>query len=294
MIENRKIRMSVARSPARRLRYERAVATLIEGSGFSVEIEDHGTTNPLFETLQESLVEGTTDYVLLPSGMLPQSLADGISLAAVFPRESARMCLLAAPGASSPTLTNPTGLNPGAAVGVLSLGQQSQLLALCPDLDIVKISQGEATGPALRNRILDAALIPAHEINNSDLEDLDLFELGEEIMLPPPGEGITVIVTRTSDPLGKKLKSLDDSDTRRCLAAEQMLADALGRPAGLADLATVEADGAIRLQATLAGDASDPRLALARVGVVAPTPEAAAELCRFALEECLGQTNDSF
>ncbi len=287
MKENRIVRLSVAAPPTGGQRNEQAAATLIEGSGFIVEIDDHGTTAPLFEALQASLVEGMTDCVLVPGGILPQSLADGISLVAVLPRESAHMCLLTAPGASSPTLTNPTGLDPGAAVGVPFLGQQSQLLALCPDLDIVEIPQGEAPGPALRNRMLDAALIPAHEIDDSDLEVLDLFELGPEIMLPPPCEGTTVIIARTSDPLGEKLKSLDDPETRRCLAAERMLADALDRPAGLACLATVEADGAIRLQATLAGVAPDPRSALARVGAAASTPEAAAKLCAFALQECV-------
>ncbi len=260
--------------------------TLFERAGFDVQRERRGPSASWFETQQQRLSKGTIDCILTEAGMLRQDVAPGAVPAAVLPRQSARLCLVAAPGKLHPTPANPTGLTPGATVGVPSLGQRSQLLALCSDLNVIEMPRDKDPLPAFRNQDLDAALIPVHSLDRSGLESFELVELGEEIMLPSPGAGTMVLVVRSGDPLGENLASLDDPKTRRCLSAELSLADALGRPAGLADLATQEIDGSIRLQATLAGDAPDPRSALARVGAVASTPEAAAELCRFALEEC--------
>jgi len=255
--------------------------------GFDVLRDGRGPSISSFDLQLQRLADETTDCILASGAMFRQDMAGGFSLSAVLPRQSGGISLVAALGALHSTPANPLGLEPGATLAIPSLGQESQLLALRPDLEIVK---PDCPLSALRAHTLGAIVVPTHEINShgpESLQGLEAVELGLEIMLPPPGEGTTIVVTRTGDPLGDRLKSLDDTGTRRCLTAEISLADALGRPADLACLATEEADGAIRLQATLAGDAPDPRSALARVGVVAATPEAAAELCRFALEECL-------
>ena len=262
--------------------------TLFKRAGFNVHWDSRGPPASSFDIRQQGLANGTTDCILASAEALGKNLATGVSLAAVLPRQSAHLGLVAALGTLHPTPANPVGLDPRATIAVGSLGQQSQLLALCPNLDIV---QPDCPVSALQQHALDAIVIPMHQIEGADLENLDLIELREEIMLPPPGAGTMVLVARTGDPLGKTLKSLDDPKTRRCLSAERSLADALGRPAGLACLATQGVDGSIRLQATLAGTASDPRSALVRIGAVATTPEAAAELCRLALEECLDQTS---
>lgn len=282
-----RFRMSAALWPTLWGAHDPPAITLFERAGFDVQRDRHGPSASSFETQQQLLSEGTIDCILAPGEMLRQDLASGVSSAAVLPRLSARLGLLAPLGKLHSTPDNPTGLTPGATVTVPSLGQQCQLLALRPDLNVVKMPRDGDPRPALRNRTLDAALIPAKSIDSSRLEYFELIELGEEIMLPPPGAGTMVLVVRSGDPLGESLASLDDPKTRRCLSAELSLANGLGRPAGLADLATQEIDGSIRLQATLAGDAPDPRSALARVGAVASTPETAAKLCRFALEECL-------
>ncbi len=268
---------------------EPPAVTLFTRAGFDLLENDREPSTSRFGDQLRGLAEETIDCILASAELFPHDMTDGFSVSAVLPRQSARLCLVAALGNLHPTPANAIGLEPGATVGVASPAQQSQLLALCPGLKIVENLQDQSPISALRAHALDAIVVPAHEINISDPEALDLIELGEEVMLPRPGEGTTVIVTRTGDPLGETLKSLDHPETRRCLAAERMLADALGRPVGLACLATVAPDGGIRLQATLAGDAPEPRLALARVGAVAATPEAAAKLCSFAMEECLGE-----
>lgn len=289
--------MSVVWSPSGKGRNDLPPGAFVEQAGFTVRIDDRGPSASSFENLQAALVENTTDCILVPGEVAPQSLADGVSLAAVLPRRSARLCLVGAAGSLHPTPSNPIGLDPGAIVAAPSLGRQTQLLALCQNLMIVdRMPQAGSLASALRDQTLDAVLIPVDDVDRLEVGDLVLIELGPEIMLPPPGSGTTVIVARTGDPLGAVLASLDDPDTRRCLSAERSLAEALGRPAGLACLATPEADGAIRLQATMArmshqlppaaGDASDPRSALVRVGAVASTPESAAELCLLALQEC--------
>lgn len=287
MRESRIVRLSVGKRPARVRQTARAIARLIEHSGLSVEIVDRGSTAPWFKATSSDLVEGTTDCILVPGNMLSEDLAKGINLDAVLARDSSQMGLLAISGLTHPTLTNPIGLDCHATVGVSSFGQQSQLSAICPDLNIVEVSSGTAPRLLLKKCKVDAVLVPVGAISTSDRKAFELIELGPEVMLPPPGLGSTVILTRTGDPLGRLLKSLDDPETRSCLIAERMLADALGRPPALACLATIDTDGAIRLQATLPGKAQDPRSALARVGASAPTPEAAARSCRFALEECL-------
>lgn len=266
---------------------EPPAVTLFEKAGFDLLDDNREPSASRFEDQLRRLAEESTDCILASAELLRHDMTDGFSLSAVLPRQSARLCLVAALGNLHPTPANVIGLEPGATVAVASPAQQSQLLALWPGLKVVENSQYQSPISALRAHALDAIVVPAHEITISDPEALDVIELGEEVMLPRPGEGTTVIITRASDPLGETLKSLDHPETRRCLAAERTLAGALGRPVGLACLATVAPDGGIRLQATLAGDAPDPRLALARVGAVAATPEAAAELCFFAMEECL-------
>lgn len=289
MKQNRIVRMSVGGSSADIRQTARAVKTLIKDSGWTVEIVDRGDPEAYFEARSAALIKGTTDCILVPGIMPSQTLAEGISLTAVLPRQSPRMCLLTVSGLTRPTVTNPTGLDRHAIVGVPSSGQYSQLAAIGPDLHLVEISSATRPEQLLRKRKFDAVLVAHQALGVSERKNFDLIELCLEIMLPPPGLGTAVILTRTDDPLGTLLKSLDDQDARSCLMAERLLADTLGRPAGLACLATIDTDGSIRLQATLPREALDPRSALVRVGASAPTPEAVARSCRFALEECAHQ-----
>lgn len=280
MKQNRSVRLSVKGPPAIVRPAARAVAALLGNTGRRVEIIDDGSP----KIGQVGLVEGTTDCLVVHGS---QELAEGICLTAVLPRPLHRMCLLAVSGLTRPTVTNPTGLDSHAVVGVASSGQRSQMAAICPDLDLVEISTDTAPVKTMRGHRFDAILVPPDALGASDRKTFDLMELGPEIMLPPPGLGTPVILTRNDDTLGTLLKSLDDRDARACLAAEHLLAEALDRPAGLACLATIDARGGIRLQATLPREASEPRSALVRVAVSAPDPETAAQSCRFALEESL-------
>lgn len=281
------MRVSVGGPPGGARQTARAVTTLIKNSGWSIDAVGHGTAASRRKIRLEWLVEDKTDCILVP-GILPsQNLAKEISLTAVLPRESPRMCLLTVSGLSRTTVNNPTGLDSHATVGVSSSGQHSQLAAIRPDLDVVEISSDTRPGRLMRKMNFDAVLVPIKSLGPSDRKAFAVIELGFEFMLPPPGLGTTVIFTRTDDPLGTLLNSLDDRGARSCLTAERLLAESFDRSSGLACLATIDVGGGIRLQATLPREAPDPRSALVRVAASAPTPEAAARSCQFALEESL-------
>lgn len=281
------IRLSVNRSSSAARRITFPAVTLISEMGFPVEIVSDNPEASSLEHLLAALVEQKTDCVIAPGDALRHLLPDRVFTAAVLRRQSSRMYVVAAPGILKTTVYNPLGLASGSSVAYSSVGQRAQLLALCPDLKVSeRIFPTDTLAEAFVERNFDAALISAQDIDHSDLEDVALISLRPEIMLPPPCSGTTVVIARKGDPLGDILAHLDDTESRRCFTSERALAQALGWPPDLLCLATPTADGGIRLQATIDQEASDPRAALARVGAVASSPEAAAELCLIALNEC--------
>lgn len=268
-----------------------AVARMGE-AGLTVCTADGWQKDSSFESLQTALFEQKTDCILLPGTMLPRVLADGSTLAAVLPRRSARMCLIGLPTTLNPTPGNPIGLLPTATVAVPSVAQRMQILALNPDFTVSdRVIPLDTLGAVLRKGTYHAVLLASDDCNDLDLDGMAVVTLGPEIMLPMPGSGTSVILGRTNDPLCEVLAALNDVRSHQCFSAERALAEALEWPAELSCFATPETDGGIRLQATISREAPDPRSALVRVGTVASTPETAAKLCFFALQECSRQSS---
>jgi len=239
--------------------------------------------------LQVALLEQRVDLVVHSLKDLPTEEPDGLTVAAIPERTTSADLLLARKASLTPSAADPLGLPREARLGTSSLRRAAQVLALRPDLQLAALRGNVPTRVRkLREGRYDAIVVAAAGVGRLelDLADLDARELAPEVMLPAPGQGALAIETRTADPVRERLATLHDEAAARCVGAERELLDLLGGgchlPLGC--LATVEADGGIRLQAVLGEvDENITRSRVARVGAVAPTPGGAARACYEAL-----------
>lgn len=243
--------------------------------------------------LQLALLEDRVDLVVHSLKDLPTEEPEGLALAAIPERADTADLLLAPAGSLRRDHANPLGLPRTAKVGTSSLRRAAQVLALRPDLELGALRGNVPTRiRKLREGRYDAILLAAAGVHRLglDLDGLEAMELPPEVMLPAPGQGALAIETRAAGPERELLGALHDESAARTVTAERRLLQLLGGgchlPLGC--LATLEEDGAVRLQAVLGvvdEEVSEARVA--RVGAVAPDPETAARLCHGALLEAI-------
>jgi hydroxymethylbilane synthase len=142
--------------------------------------------------IDEAMLGRRIDLAVHSVKDLPTWLPDGISLAAVLPREDPRDVLISAVRCLA-------DLPPGALVGTASLRRQAQLLAQRPDLRVVplrgnvhtrlrKVEEGEVT----------ATLLARAGLRRLGLEDAGTV-LDEAEMLPAAGQGAVGVTCRDDD-----------------------------------------------------------------------------------------------
>ena len=174
--------------------------------------------------LERALLDDEIDVAVHSAKDVPAELADGLTLAAVLPREDPRDALCGRRG-------------DGLRVGTASLRRAAQLRALDPDVEIValrgnvdtrlrKLADGEADGIVL-------AL--------AGLKRLGLEDAVTEVLeiVPAACQGIVVLQTRT----GTELPDIGDEETWRALLAERACVRALGADCESALGVNLAADG---------------------------------------------------
>jgi hydroxymethylbilane synthase len=283
----------------------RTVASLLESRGVATEIVTYRTSGdrlqdaPLTEPgtkglfvkeLEDALLNGAVDLAVHSAKDMSVTLPDGLTVAAVLPREDPRDAVVL-PGArvSGAFADVKHALDGAPSIGTGSIRRAAQLRALFPQARFGAVRGNVDT----RLRKLDAGEFDAIVLAVAGLKRLGHADrvthaLDVASCIPAPCQGIVAIETRSDVPHG--LREINDPRAMISFRAERALIAALGGGCQLplGALATPEGptlemtaivvspDGAQRVRGTAIGDAGRPdelgrqlAAALARDGAIA-------------------------
>jgi hydroxymethylbilane synthase len=193
------------------------------GDVSQAQLTQIGGTGVFVSSLRESLLRGEVDFAVHSLKDLPTGAAQGISLAAIPPRDDPRDALVGADGAKFADLPS------GARIGTGSPRRAEQLSRLRSDIVCVPIRGNANTRLGkVRDGELDAVVLAyagLARIGHTDLVT-EIFEPDD--MLPAPGQGALAVECASSNTeLVSLLASVDDAGTRAAVTAERCLLAAL-------------------------------------------------------------------
>jgi hydroxymethylbilane synthase len=208
-----------------------------EGDRSAAPLASLGGTGVFVSALRDALLDGHVDVAVHSLKDLPTTPADGITLAAIPPREDPRDVVVARDGLTLGELPVGSRLGTGSPRRVsqleaLGLGLELRGIRGNVDTRIRKVREGEVDAIVLARAGL-ARLGRLDEVT----EVLDPLQ-----MLPAPGQGALAVECRTDDSdLVAALGELDDRATRAAVTAERAVLSALeaGCSAPLGTLAEV-------------------------------------------------------
>jgi hydroxymethylbilane synthase len=144
--------------------------------------------------VERALLEGDADIGVHSAKDLPAELPEGLSIAAVPPREDAADVWIGAGGSFDEVAE-------GARVGTASLRRRAQLLAARPDLRVEEL-HGNVDTRLRRLREsdeLDAIVLAAAGLSRLGRAAEASFSIPAETMTPAAGQGALVLQARTGD-----------------------------------------------------------------------------------------------
>ncbi|MGH8776509.1 MAG: hydroxymethylbilane synthase [Jiangellaceae bacterium] len=215
----------------------RTVATSLQAAGNDVELVEIttrgdvsreplaviGGTGVFVSALRDALFEGRIDLAVHSLKDLPTAPADGLTVAAVLPREDPRDVLCARDNLTLAELPAGSRIGTGAprrAAQIRALGLGLDLVPIRGNVDtrLAKVADGAVDGVVLARAGL-ARLGRLDEVT----ELLDPLQV-----LPAPGQGALAVECRAGDDaLVDLLAGLDDPTTRAAVTAERSLLAAL-------------------------------------------------------------------
>jgi hydroxymethylbilane synthase len=182
-----------------------------------------GGTGVFVTALRESLLSQEVDFAVHSLKDLPTGAPQGITLAAIPPRDDPRDALIARDGAKL------ADLPAGARIGTGSPRRAAQLAVLRGDITCVPIRGNAGTRLAkVRDGELDAVVLAyagLARIGHTDLAS-EIFE--PDSMVPAPGQGALAVECRAEDAeLTGLLATIDHQQSRAAVTAERGLLAAL-------------------------------------------------------------------
>jgi hydroxymethylbilane synthase len=236
-------------------------------------LSEAGGKRLFVKEIEEALLKGDIDLAVHSSKDMPVALPEGLTIAAVLPREDpldAVVLPLRSPegsrdddpdlGGRGSSRANSVDdlvalLGESPAIGTSSVRRIAQLIRLLPSARFTSI-RGNLDS---RLRKLDAGEYDALVLAAAGLRRLG-FEARISLTLPPtacvpaPGQGIVAVETRADDASTLRwVAAIDDAEAHVALDAERAVVEALGggcqTPIGA--LATRTADGSIDVMATV-------------------------------------------
>ncbi|TDI07573.1 MAG: hydroxymethylbilane synthase [Acidobacteria bacterium] len=176
--------------------------------------------------IEEALLQHQIDLAVHSLKDLPTQTPEGLTLAAIPPREDARDALVTA----SPTLSSLQALPQQARLGTGSLRRRVQLQLLRPDLVISPIRGNVETRiKKIEQENLDGIILAAAGLNRLGLHDKIAYIFPVEDMVPAIGQGALAIEIRTDDESTRRIvEPVDDPATRSCTLAERRFLHEMG------------------------------------------------------------------
>jgi hydroxymethylbilane synthase len=217
-----------------------------------------GGTGLFTKEIQRALLAGSVDLAVHSLKDLPTAPIEGLTLAAVPPRESVRDVLV---GRTAQRLED---LPKGARVGTGSPRRRAQLWHFRRDLELLEIRGNVDT----RLRKLDEGEYDAIVLAEAGLSRLGLAGritqvIDPAIMLPAVGQGALGLETRANDPATiATVGALDHEQTHQAVLAERTVLATLraGCLAPVGVWGRVAPDGRLQLDAVVLSDDGKQRL----------------------------------
>jgi hydroxymethylbilane synthase len=212
-------------------------------------IAEAGTKGLFIKEIEAALLAGKSDLAVHSLKDLPTVLPDGLSLAAVPPREDARDVFISAGG--KPFEQVPAG----ARVGTSSLRRQTQLRRLRRDLELIPMRGNLDTRlRKLERGDCEALVLAAAGVHRLGLRERITGYFSFDQICPAVGQGALAIEIRRDDAeLKRAVTVLDDPTTHFAVRAERAMLLRLGGgcQVPIAAHASFE-DGQLRLRGIVA------------------------------------------
>lgn len=182
----------------------------VEGTGFFTA------------AIEQALLAGEVDVAVHSYKDLPIEATPGLTVAAVPVRAAVEDVLCARDGLTLATLPS------GARVGTCSARRTAQIVMVRPDVAIVPLRGNVPTRVARVGADLDAIVLARAGLERLGLGGAVSEVFAVERMLPAPAQGALALQCRAGDEFARVcLAALDDSATRKAVAAERTLLHAL-------------------------------------------------------------------
>jgi len=188
-----------------------------EGDTTTAPLVQLGGTGVFVSALRDALLDGRIDVAVHSLKDLPTAPCDGITLAAVPPREDPRDVVVARDGLTL------GGLPSGSRIGTGSPRRASQLHALGLGLDVADIRGNVDTRIGkVRTGEYDAVVLARAGLARLARLDEVTEVLDPLQMLPAPGQGALAVECRSTDvDLAAELAAVQDPRTRAAVDAER-------------------------------------------------------------------------
>src|SRR5579859_2339770 len=220
--------LALAQAEETRLRLEEAFPELAGAIAIEIihttgdKIQDRplsaiGGKGLFTKEIDEAQLEGRVDIAVHSMKDVPTYLPDGLTLAALLPREDVRDVLISSKGRSLAELPE------GAVVGSASLRRAAQILRRRPDLTVIPFRGNVQTRlRKLAEGQVDATLLAMAGLNRLKLMPVEAVPLSVEEMLPAVAQGAIGITCRADDERALAiLAALDHLPTRIRVTAER-------------------------------------------------------------------------
>jgi len=170
--------------------------------------------------LDEAMLQHRIDASVNSLKDIPTRMADGLTVAAIFERDSPEDIILPCPLEDLP---------PGARIGTSSVRRMRLIQSLRPDVDIVQLRGNIHT----RLSKLDAGEYDAILLAKAGLErmgiDRPMHTLDKKVFIPAPGQGTIAVECRSDDKETlSRLKALDHAETRIAVTVEREIMRIMG------------------------------------------------------------------
>lgn len=173
--------------------------------------------------VEASLLAGHADLAVHSLKDLPTEMPEGLTLAALLPREDPRDALISRSGAAFAELPA------GATIGTSALRRRSQLLHARADLRIVGLRGNVETRLAkLETEALDAIVLAVAGLHRLGLRKRITEVLTDETMLPAVGQGVIAVQARSdAAEVQAWVSAIHHEPTACCAIAERAFLRAL-------------------------------------------------------------------
>ncbi|WP_460523572.1 hydroxymethylbilane synthase [Flindersiella endophytica] len=259
------------------------VEVTTEGDRNRAPLSRIGGTGVFVSAIREALLAGEIDVAVHSLKDLPTDPAEGITLAAVPPRENPFDVLIARDGLTLEKLPA------GSTVGTGSMRRMAQLRMLRPDLTYVEIRGNVDTRIGkMRDGQYDAVVLAMAGLSRLGRADEVTEEFTPDQILPSPGQGALAVECQTADEkVVRVLAGLDDPRTRAAVTAERAVLNALaaGCSAPVGAFATVTEPDTLRVSAAVVAVEGSPSFRLSTSGPLDRAEELGRELASALLAE---------